>query len=667
MLLDKTSMCVCTCERASECVWEKNQRGKMKNKKHQNVMHRHFASGGNSLSFSDTLERLRSLHIRGDEFEMKRALSSSSINPTAPKRDTTSGNAIEKWNPSTAQEADLETAKKLLTQQENDYENKFSKGIGTYNRGIRDPRSKLSGQELVEFWVGVYRIDRKRRSEAKKMSNPLEDFFYDDLRPDTPLRTRASGSQSSQQGEEGDKEGDKEDTGLLTDEEYANFRRGYEASLVRYVNVVRKNTKLSRPKGPVSQFTLHPSGMVDKLRPGKRWENTRIPEDLEAQPDYYHVVFPNQLYILRVDQPENYPTQEEIELDNQKYELEMRESAAEDGESGDEGADGSEGDEGDDEMYDDALDDALELETGADSDLNSSEEARERQRIEYLGEPQVGLVLNDSHLVLPLQSNHAESLYTSIAILMHERGDAKTAADLRKAAIDWLSKPDPAPGSRQLELINSPTSTFRSYLNGLIPAGTPGRQRDFTFGMPRTMRMINAYRRTMPQYSNSDFKSWTTSAYDTTPGFESESLLTQYANFQRKTRSWPTMYDVEALAHALNIDIHLYYTSGDRYDSWKKIVNPLRFGPFVNQPSARTPLKLLWSGDHQMHFRPLISKGIDQSSPAFRQAESTRNDYERSQVSTVSADLPFTRDDRDGTALEPNYYARIPWNGEYDN
>lgn len=636
----------------------------MKNKKHQNVMHRHFASGGNSLSFSDTLERLRSLHIRGDEFEMKRALSSSSINPTAPKRDTTSRNAIEKWNPSTAQEADLETAKKLLTQQEVEYENKFSKGMITYNRGIQDARSKLSGQKLVEFWIAMYRLDRTRRSQAKLMSNPLEDPFYDDLRPDTPLRTRASGSQSSQQGEEGDKEGDKEDTGLLTDKEYANFRRGYEASLVRYVNVVRKNTKLSRPKGPVSQFTLHPSGMVDKLRPGKRWENTRIPEDLEAQSDYYHVVFPNQLYILRVDQPENYPTQEEIELDNQAYEREMRPIAAEDGESGDEGDEGDEGadgSDGDDEMYDDALDDALELETGADSDPNSSEEARERQRIKYLGDPQVGLVLNDSHIVLPLQPYHAESLYTSIAILMHERGDAKTAADLRKAAIDWLSRPDPAPGSRQIELIDLPTSTFRSYLNGLIPAGTPERQRDFTFGMPRTMRMINANR-------NSEFKSWTTSAYKITLGSETESLLTQYANFQLKTTSWPTMYDVEALAHALNIDIHLYYTAGDQYDSWKKIVNPLRFGPFVDQPSfSKTPLKLLWSGDHQMHFRPLISKGIDQSSPAFRQAESTRNNYEQTQVSTVSAKLPFTRDDRDVTALDPNYYARMPWSGEYDN
>lgn len=173
--------------------------------------------------------------------------------------------------------------------------------------------------------------------------------------------------------------------------------------------------------------------------------------------------------------------------------------------------------------------------------------------------------------------------------------------------------------------------------------------------------MINANR-------NSEFKSWTTSAYKITLGSETESLLTQYANFQLKTTSWPTMYDVEALAHALNIDIHLYYTAGDQYDSWKKIVNPLRFGPFVDQPSfSKTPLKLLWSGDHQMHFRPLISKGIDQSSPAFRQAESTRNNYEQTQVSTVSAKLPFTRDDRDVTALDPNYYARMPWSGEYDN
>jgi len=638
--------------------------------KHTGGKYTHSSDGKYGIGYAHALSKLQRLNLESESIEMKRAASSSLESPVEKQ------SKYERWSADTALERDVKNINTLSMTAKSAYDRTYQMGLQAYNTGKMDPGSKSSGEELTKFWINHYDKDRRKRRLVRDTQDEAARAFYDEVRPDTPLRERPVANSK----------------GLLdlSREEYVNFRRGYEASVVRFINAIKAK--------PGALFPIHPSKMVDRLKPGKRWANPVFPDDLKAHPEVYHEVFPDNLYILRVDVPSNYPSVEQLKTEDDAYDAEVSQMIIDEVDEEDDGIpsgeflgnDGNEGSEGSEDDSDDLRDDIPDGidETSAGYKEKEREEREEEERNfqlarkEYLGVAQNGLVLNDSHLVLPLYPNHAESFYTSMSILMQERGKSvdspdgssksPTASNLREEAMRWFSRTNPDPIERQYKLITATDATFVSYLQGFVPRGASTMQMDYTFGMPRTMAMINNDRKNQTP-SLSEFTSWSTSVYQVAPN-ESRSLMTQYADFQARTTSWPTMYDVEALAFAIDSEIHLYFTSGNQGSEpstfaldWNKIKNPIRLGPLANAATpVRDPYRLLWSGNHQMHFRPLISKGINQSFDTFAPAQRLRNQYATNRCITVSIDHPLNRNDRDSKGLHPQYYEDNVWNGEYD-
>lgn len=274
------------------------------------------------------------------------------------------------------------------------------------------------------------------------------------------------------------------------------------------------------------------------------------------------------------------------------------------------------------------------------------------------GLPMVGDVLNNSHTVLSLYPNHADGFYTSMCILMKLRSktvlvngneEDPNALGLRLAALGQL-RMNLTQVMGTMGTDRKVASMFANFLNGRFPIGmtTESNDADYAFGMVRAMIMINKVRMENQQ---GEFVSWSTGITETALG-EQVSLLDQFLNVQANEKSWPTMYEVEALASVLNIDIHLYFTSGnfagDLYAlDWNLINNPVKLG---SGSGLNEPYRLLWSADHQMKFRPLIPVGIASRQP----------------IDCKSENLQEDRDDRQQSSLPPLYYTDNVWNSNYE-
>ena len=274
------------------------------------------------------------------------------------------------------------------------------------------------------------------------------------------------------------------------------------------------------------------------------------------------------------------------------------------------------------------------------------------------GLPMVGDVLNNSHTVLSLHPNHADGFYTSMCILMKLRSktvlvngneEDPNAITLRLSALSQL-RINLTQVMGTMGTDRKVASMFADFLNGRFPIGMTPESNDaeYAFGMVRAMRMINKVRM---DNQLGEFVSWSTGITETAMD-EQESLLDQFLTVQANENSWPTMYEVEALASVLKIDIHLYFTSGNFAGGgyaldWNLINNPVKLGP---GNGLNEPYRLLWSANHQMKFRPLIP--VETAS--------------RQSIDCKSNNLQEDRDDLHRTSLHPLYYADNVWNSNYE-
>lgn len=539
------------------------------------------------------------------------------------------------------------------------FEERMKLGLETLRRGetiLRSRDTTLYEQDLVDFWVEHYDKDRSRRklwnrnllSDRAKRQDP----FIDNLRPPTPDPPEEYAADEK-----------------LKKGWYANYRRGYEFTLEQAnIKLKKRLTAMPMVEGVAALTPKKIIAVVDKVKPGLEWENER---DYAQLKDYYFQVRPGEsqetnldIYVLRVDVPDNYPSPETLEKENKSYKVFMNDSDYEEEYEADEQAARDERAE--------QVKQAEEVERTrrVEEALRLKEQAQTRQEIRnnYIGSKQNGFILNDSHNVLKLNDDHSDSLYVSICILrtMQGRSSQNTSSFLRKLAIDWIQD---SAGKMQNELFYSPTAPFPNFFFGQVPIGIKENNPSlwkYVFGMKRAnLQAINGLGNT------------STSVLGTSQA----DVVKTYCQSQRRDYSWATMYDAEALAYALpeEREIHLYTNNNiinkDAIDpadvylqDWNTIDerDVIRLGRRDAAGSSSgnirgSPYRLLWSADHQMRFRPLIEKGDGPNDNILLTAENLRD------TTCKNPDLDFNRDDRAAEQLPANYYSTDYWCGRYNH
>ena len=482
---------------------------------------------------------------------------------------------------------------------------------------------KMTGGNLVKFWVEAYAQDRKRRSEIQKkgMDKMESNLVYDKFRPSTPPRRERKKDPNTGSDVLPYQLVDVEPRTELNDAEYANFRRGYEVQIVRMENRRRSLLQKESQKRPMTDVAMH-SKKVDALKPGNEWKEKL---DFENHLDYYHEVIPSDLYVLRVDVDANYPTDEDVDVvsmfgsdsdnesdldfndllrkgaemedqrEREKQEVRERRAAMN---SVDNDSDNDSNSDFDDMLREGAeMEKQRERQMQEERDRLQDEERQQQQREERRqdarrqvlinenrGMPMMGDTLNDSHKVVPLPDKRADSLYASISILRTLRGnsvpllnDGMIGAEalpmedrLRLIAVNWMNdssaKDDSTTRQHQL-FIGSATSQFVNFLQSkklkALDQVYGPKLHDYMYGMPRAKLQLELYRRQLP-LKLGEFTSWSTNPYMKALG-EPDSLMSQFCNSQAKQNAWPTLYEVEALAWALpeQADIHLYFNDNE--------------------------------------------------------------------------------------------------------
>lgn len=249
----------------------------------------------------------------------------------------------------------------------------------------------------------------------------------------------------------------------------------------------------------------------------------------------------------------------------------------------------------------------------------------------------------DPRTVLALYNNRADGFYVSIYILrqLTSPSTRETVQSLRLRALEWIKDTN---GPENFRLFhNADNNPFLHFLQANVPRTLGSQFSHYVFGMPRAAIQMQT-----GLGLNRPFTSWHNGTTH---------VISKYCESQGLESAWPTMYDVEALAWALDIEIHLYFNS-NKYDiaqgvyiqDWNSTdENFIQIGP----TKAQIPYKLLWSADHQMRFRPLIPDNPNQVS----QAQQIRDDLRLD-----------PRDDRqvDRMPLPTHYYHNDYWSGGYD-
>ena len=478
------------------------------------------------------------------------------------------------------------------------FEERMKLGLETLRRGetiLRSRDTTLYEQDLVDFWVEHYDEDRSRRNLWNR--NLLSDWvkgqdpFIDNLRPPTPDPPEEYA------------EDEKLEKGW-----YANYRRGYEFTLEQANKKLKKRlTVMPMVEGVAALTTKKIIAVVDKVKPGL--DRT----DYKNLPEYYHEVEnvePGSMYVLRVDVADNYPppiTNKEMFDDSSEEEY---------------------ADEDEDAAADEELDRMMA--EGQAADVAPTPPPL-RSRITNAMDPRT---------VLALYNNRADGFYVSIYILRQliRPSTEETVQSLRLRALEWIKDAN-VPEKRRL--FYNPGNPFLHFLQAKVPRTMGPQFSQYVFGMPRAAIQMQT-----GLDLNRPFTNWHLGI---------KHVISKYCESQEKASAWPTMYDVEALAWALDIEIHLYFNSNE-YDTasgmyiqdWNSTdENFIRIGP----TKAQIPYKLLWSADHQMRFRPLIL------------------DIQFSQAQQIRDDLRLDpRDDRQ-VVLMPSptdYYRNDYWGGGYD-
>ena len=412
--------------------------------------------------------------------------------------------------------------------------------------------------------------------------------------------------------------------------QYLVFRRAYEFKAIVAKEIA--DYKRRNPRG------VPPGGVrVDLMG----WPNPQPGRtDYDAMPGAYYAIEPGKLYMINLENPANFPdpeiTRRAVEAERVRKQQEDERVAAEKARRDAEEAAAMAA------AKKDADDRAAAAKAQKErEEAEAAAEANRQAIIQFVGVEKDGLLLYDSHVVIPLNDKHADGFYQSICLLRRMRGEGPLekppgipdwspapVMQLRQLALKWLYTSTSDRDDPRFKLLRA-NDNFRRYLRG-----ENNEDSDYPLGMIRAMAYINDWRQ--KANNKEPWDAWG-EPIDGPPGaiapnatagerdkVRSEALIGQYYQVQRLPKSWPTLYDVEALAWRLERPIHLY-TNGDQEGTgpheqdWMRMEPAIELGPPLRD--ADQPYRLLWSGDQLMRFRPLVDKGRDPQNQAVLRAK----------------------------------------------
>lgn len=400
--------------------------------------------------------------------------------------------------------------------------------------------------------------------------------------------------------------------------------------------------------------------------------------DYEAMPDIYYEIEKGRLYMLNYRNPANFPNLVDVERARQKAQKEAEDKAA---------ADAAAKAAAKIAQQEREAQEAEAKKLKEQQDAQAEEERRvQAKRDAYVGEPQSGNQLNQSHVVIPIPDKHADGFYKSMCLLRALRNDPplesygtlketekplwdamRPVRKLRFNALKWLYRYGDDSSHRN-ELLRG-TDTFKESLNPNTPTPT---NTPYSLGMSRATAQMNEWRRTRKADRAGPFEDWETPidgpegaiARNATStereAVRGPALIGQYYKSQLSPFAWPTLYDVDALAHVLDAPIYLYANSeqpgmDERKQDWMFALEPrLKLGP---ETSSKAPYRLLWSADRTMRFRPLVYKGDNPDNSVALGAAKILAD---GTCSDDPAKVPTSRNDRVSKLLPADYYTAVP-------
>ena len=554
----------------------------------------------------------------------------------------------------------------------------------SYERLISNSGDSISGITAVKYWRNNYKQDRRFRNyhNEQKKTNPSVQVptgqYYDKYRPPTPGKRRQKKNVLGENVQPAEFE-EILPRQEMDDDEYMNYRRGYEMELMVELDLQEEKAGIERSERSSNFF----SRQVDRQNP---WPKYRDRYDYDNMLNIYYKVR-DDMYILRLDNPQNFPTPREVRKEEERLEkierdrkeaaeaaareAEAREAEAREAAAREEAARAAkEAEEEEDDSYLDAIN-MFGSDDEDDEDVTTAMNSMD------------GLIINTSHAAIALPNKHADGFYRSIAIIRRLRGTEetnpivseqtlykdRTPLVLRRRAIYWLLNRNNAQRNNFLNAtarLKSKPPIFRMFLldRKQMSPKDPNYEKytPYQLGMFRAKTIMDK-RREDAGYQPFNF---TVNTVDEKPptDVKKQSLIEAYAESQAQPSSWPTLYDVEALSFALpeKAQIHLYKNSGNTepgsssngkpkfVQDWNK-TQPIIIGP---ETSSAEPYRLLWSADRTMRFRPLV--------PIAKLQTANELAFD---PTIVDAEIRPSQDHRYQEHLREGYYDVDPWEGRH--
>ena len=543
--------------------------------------------------------------------------------------------------------------------------------------------------QVSNVWISHYNVDRLARIRKRelRMTAPQHDGrridqVYDRHRPTTPFRRRRAINPHTNEEEQPARY--EEVVGeTMSKEEYANYRRGYETKLIMEEN----RRRVQRGEEELDEFPMHDL-RVDAICPLEKIAQ-RVDYGAKDMLDYYYEVSAGNLYILRVDVVANYDPSSSSSSSSPSSSIAGVVRPREEGGGGGD-------DDGDDTSSSKRQQQSatpfqssiptspVPVPVGGDWRTSGDDDGKEVEEAARVD-------LEQNYFVLPMPDRHADGLYHSVAILLSLQNETQSSSSvpssmvppsflspykLRTEAMKWMLAKD-GPGFKLVreKVTNDNVPMFVRFLLGqrLSDADEMSSQRllNYDLGMVRA-RITMMYDRQKER--KPPFTQWSGDPTEQSPNAES-SLLSEYCTSQRNAHNWPTMFDVHALANALKRTIHLYYNSGDveqktgggvvsQWQDWQlyppKVIDGTGIAGSRNVGVvAAEPIRLLWSADQTMRFRPIVPKGVLESDDAYVNRRDTLRDRT----------LLSSRDDRREwlfSNVSTCYYSTDVWEQRYN-
>lgn len=488
----------------------------------------------------------------------------------------------------------------------------------------------VRGQEYQLLWTRLYTDDRRKRKQARATGQTSSDE-YDYRRTKTPPRRvrvdlgNGANHWHSMANEQ------------MNDEEYVNYRRGYEMEILR---LERRRMDQRGKKWP----WLASGKQLDRVIYGSESEEpvlwaspTPGKYEFEKFPGIYYEITSSSSYILDIRNAASFELSANEVANNQKDARSISKLALADAFAAEEAERVAAVARAEAQAAQKAERAAAEKEAIRVAAQAAQEAAKlaEKQREAALQEEefnnneiarvtntlvaktaldatlQHGDFLHGSHVVIPLYDYHADCFYRSMALLYTKRkGHIPNLVEtMRTNAMIWIRFPPKSPrflskwnGPRHKQLFNG--GYFKKMLYDssnpdsiLVPG--PGIDSLYTLGIRRVGLQIMDAKGPGKDLSNEKNI------------YLPNGFMAIYTNVQNTKSSWATLYEVEAIAWQLNTPIYLYANSplarpNLLSQDWNSLEPRLKIGPPATADNP--PYRLLWSADDNMRFRPLVDR-----------------------------------------------------------